>query len=146
MWEVLGCISFWREFISLFLCCKDLEFPQTPLTMALFQAAFYLLFYLLLLPAGLTFCQVGRREQQPGSGQYLPCLGCPDLEPGSVKKTTPVSATNSSPLCQAFYTCSNFLFCYFNLPIHIIAIYFLFRKFRKKSDLLIVSLLFSRLP
>lgn len=28
VWEVLWCSSLWREFISLLLCCKDLEFPR----------------------------------------------------------------------------------------------------------------------
>lgn len=70
VWEVLWCISLWREFIFLFLCCKDLEFPWIPLAMALFQAA--LLFCLLLLPAGLTFCQVGRRERSTSPAMAVP--------------------------------------------------------------------------
>lgn len=50
----------------------------------------------------------------------------------------------SSPPCHAFYTCSSFLSCYFNLPTHIIPVYFLFRKFRGgKSDLLIAPYCFQ---
>lgn len=134
-----------RVHLSLPLLQRSGVSPRTPLAMALFQAT--LLFCLLLLPTGLTCCQVGRRERQPGRGEQPPLPWLSRFGAWLCQENHSLLCHNSSPPCQAFYTCSSFLFCYFNLPIHIIPIYFLFRKFRKKkSDLLIVPLLFSMLP
>lgn len=75
VWEVLWCISLWRKFISLFLRCKDLEFPWTPLAMALSKQCFYSVYCYFLQFSFSTRWEGGSGNQEVGS--ISPALALP---------------------------------------------------------------------